>query len=591
MRRRLIKRVVVACQLEPHELSALCALLAAGIREVDADQLRSRLDEVRNEHIEIVELEYSDVDRAGLPGEELIEQEWRLAVGQIASSTILPFEAEVMVDRLEEFSTLHQGEGATEEVDIIGMLAAAAARRFGGDLPQDSTHMELMVTHLLGALDSQLQQDWHEPSAFRRRQILGVMAQRILNQTPRLISSIAQSAGPMLAQVEARSQGRNPGEVIQHLFMRTPDQQAPAQEAGHPPGDLAQTPAARRQTRREPLDPSSLVTKMPNVTPAEALSVRIDPPEIMSEFLDVLVRWIVHEESASQRESAVDYLHEFIAREINAPSRALGQEILALLTGSIADELTPALRQELFSGLDCHALLMYLQAALPDRQDFVGSLRAARQVLGEPFVRETIRCCVGRSAKTVGQPVIAAAAQALAAQMAPAIARDARNDPLRMVRLALAVVEHLDPLEQAQLLSVFLGVMGSAAPMSLALRLARVPGAPATPTLREWTASIDRDTRQVFADLLLGERGIAGIELTVDIAAGERPWRKMYPQRERAIRALAGAPPARARASLSRLARFGRWSPSPSKRALARLAREALETTNDRETSPPSRNG
>lgn len=590
LRRRLIKRVVIASQLEPGELSALCALIAAGVHERDADEMRSGLDEARSEHVEIVELEYSDLAGSGAPGKEVLEQEWRLAMGQTAGSVILPFEVEVMVSSLEKLSGVLQKDGATEEVDIISMLAAATAERFGADLPQDNARMELVLTHLLGAIDGQVQQDWQEPSTFQRRQILGMMAQRILNQSPHLISSIAQSAGPMLPQVEARSQGRNPGEVLQHLFMRTPDDEdatpGTSQEAGRSSAAAAWARSATQETRRDPIDPSSLLAKMPDVTPAEGLSAGLDTQEITGELLDVLIRWIVHEEPTSQRECAIDYLHDFIVSEISAPSRLLGREILALLTGDFPGELTPALRKELFSELDCHALLMYLHAALPERRDFVNGGRAAGEVLGEPLLHEAIQCCIGKTATTVTEAFIAGTAQALAAPMACAIARDASDAPQRMVHLALSVADHVDALEQAQLLSTLLRAMGPEAPLSLALRLAGVEGTLATRALREWVAAINHDKRRAFADQLSAEHGTAGMEVIVDIVAGERPWRTMCAQRIMAIRALPGSPSMRARESLARLARFGRWSLSSSKRALARIARETLETMDGRKESP-----
>ena len=221
LRRRLIKAVVISAQVEPAELGRLCLLFTGRIEGTDVRRERRDLDEVRSPNIEILELEYRDAATAALPQRALVEEDWLLAMYQTADAVVLPPEANVLANRLEQMSLMHgYGEDA-EEVDVFRMLAQAAADTFEDALPEDSYKMELLMTHIVGALDNELEHEFKDVSTFRRRQVLGMAAQRILKKTPDLIVSIAESAGPLLPQIQARSRGRNPGEMLTHLFMRT----------------------------------------------------------------------------------------------------------------------------------------------------------------------------------------------------------------------------------------------------------------------------------------------------------------------------------------------------------------------------------
>ena len=493
-----------------------------------------------------------------------------------------------MTDRLEKLSELHGKDDPVEETDLLALLAECSADRFGEGLPDDSKRMKLLLGHVLSVLHRHLQEGFQEPSTFRRRQMLGTMAQHILNRTPGLISSIAESAGPATPQVQARTRGRNPGEVLQNLFMRTPEENRPVECLVETTDTKA--PPARQGKAPDPINATALIEQIPTTEAvSQSLPNEIEVAEVMDTFIEFLVGWVMEAEAAIQSEAAGDYLHEMIAGEVNHPSHSLAPQMLKLLDGTAADGLTIELRRKLFAGADIRSLLQYLLGELTTREDRVRSLRTAWKVLGDQVLQETIRCYVDEEDEAVRQDVATLAADALSAELAPMLARSDGKGGERLVALTMTVVDRLEPMEQAQLLRPFLAGLKEEAPLLLTVRVARIPSTVALQTLRDWIDSVNAETRQAFAAAFLSQKDIADLEVTADAAAGRGAWQKMTPERERAIRALVSAQTLRAREVLSEAARGAVWSFSSSKRALGRLARKTLEQMSDSHSSSTGR--
>ena len=584
LRRRLIKAIGISADLEPADLSALCNMLAASVRAADSDALRERLGAIRSQHVRIVESAYRAEESTGAPDDGLIQEAWRLAIGQVTGVVVEPREAKAMTSRLEKLSELHGRDDPREEVDVLALLAGCTTEKFGEELPEDSRNLELLLSHILAKLHKLFEEGAEAPSSFRRRQILGNVAQHILSRTPGLISSIAQSAGPLTPQVQARTHGRTPGEVLQHLFMRTP-------EENRPPECVVETvdtkaPSGGDQSRVEPVEAVALLDELPSAdAAAEVIPRAVNDVDVMTGLLDMLVHWITGSEAPAQREIAADYLHDTVHQEVNEPSRSIAGKVLGLLDGSIDEGLTLGLRRQLFEKLDCRTLLLYFLRELPTRQERVHALRTAWEVLGDQVLQETIRCCVEETDEDVRAEFGMFAGEALAVELAPLLAQMAGKSDERSIALTLAVVDRLEPLEQAQLLKNTLGSLGRETPLPLVLRLVSMSSAVAHKALRDWVDGVNVDGRRAFAEHLLSEERIADLEITADIAAGRGAWRRLYPQREKAIAALASSQTVRARQALKHTARRAVWSLSRARRALGKLARATLAELDASNTS------
>ena len=566
MRRRLIKGFVVDSQVEPNELAALCGLMAERLLGLGVDDLRERLKQTSGEHVKVHESAYSrDVVDASID-DVTAGQEWLLAMSHTAASLVLPLEAKALVERLEDMSV---GE-EVEEADVVGIVAECASKRFGGAIPDDSYRMELLLTHTLGALKHETEGGAEEPSTFRRRELLGMLVQRILGRTPGLIGAIAESSGPLLGQIRARSIGRNPGEVLRHLFMRTPGK-----------GEVTMPEETRSdeqpaEEKSDTVDAAILMEGLERLSDAGGLPDAIRQTDLTGDFVGFLTDLIASEEAPSRRERARERLRELIADEIDRPGKCPASVVLNVLSGGEDDRIGLAARQALFSGVDSAALLDYLERELTTDRDRVSGLRAALEVLGDDVIDEIVQRATRESDHQESRSLVDVALGALAKEIAFFLTGLKGDRRAQTVRLAIEVSQHLDTLEQAQLLSALVAELAEEAPEEMIVYLARVPSAIARRALREWVAMVPQDRRRAFARKLLSERDAAAVEATVDIAAGMGAWRKMYPERQAAIQTLGSTNPARARDVLSRVAREGRWSLSGQKRSCARLARTVL---------------
>jgi len=574
LRRRLIKAVIISAQVEPAELGRLCLLFTRRIEGTDVRRERRDLDEVRSPNLEILELEYRGAATASLAQSALVEEDWLLAMCQTADAVVLPPEANVLANRLEQMSLMHgYGEDA-EEVDVFRMLAQAAADTFEEALPDDGYQMELLMTHIVGALDSELEHEFKDTSTFRRRQVLGMAAQRILKKTPDLIVSIAESAGPLLPQIQARSRGRNPGEMLTHLFMRTDR----ASE------DVKQTVAKEGESPQEkrpstPLDPVALLEKVNKLgkerkTPPGA----IDEAEVAHHYVVFLATLVGRSDSPENARHAHEALGRFVTDQMEAKKLALARDLAGLLEGT-SGGLSLEARREAFSEIPCRKLLSYLVAGLTDPEERSRALRAAWDVMGDLVLDDLIVL----SSESTDTAFAALAADALSDKLVPYITESARKGGARAADLTLAVAEHLDDLERVQLFSKVMDQLGPETPSAITMTLAGHSSVMALRVLREWLSGVSEEARTAFAADLLARPDAGRCAVTAEIALGAGGLKRDYTHRKGALEALSRAGTTRARQVLADVGRSARWSLSARRRALARYARNRLSDLDDSE--------
>jgi len=577
LRRRLIKAVVISAQVEPAELGTLCLLFTRKIEGTDVRRERRDLDEVRSPNVEILELEYRDAATAALAQRAFVEEDWLLAMHQTADAVVLPPETNVLVNRLEQMSLIRgYGEDA-EEVDVFRMLAQAAADTFKEALPDDSYQMELLMTHIVGALDGELEHEFRDTSTFRRRQVLGMAAQRILKRTPDLIVSIAENAGPLLPQIQARSRGRNPGEMLTHLFMRT---DRASENVKQTVAKVSESPEERR--RSTPLDPAVLLEKVDRLGPGRQTAPRpVDEAEVAHHYVVFLATLVGRAEAPENARQAREALGRFVTEELDAKKLALAGDLAGLLEGTAGGPSLEA-RRDAFSEIPCRKLLSYLLAELTDAEERNRALRAACDVMGDLVLDDLIVL----SSESADTAFAASVADALSDRLVPYISASARKRGARVADLTLAAAEHLDDLEQVQLFSKVMDQLGSGTPSAITMALAGHVSVMALHGLREWLSGVSHETRAAFAAHLLARPDAGTCAVTADIALGAGDWKRDYPHREGALEALARAGTARAREVLADVGRSARWSLSARSRALARYARDRLSDldNSDRET-------
>lgn len=564
LRRRLVKGVVISSQVEPGELGKLCLLFTKRAKGTDLREARALMDDVRGEHLQMLELEYRDEGTAPSPSRSLLAEDWHLAMQQTEDAVILPREANVLANRLEQMSLMHGYEEDVEEVDVFKMLAAAAAETFEEALPDDSYKMELLMTHIIATLDHQIEHEFEGTSTFRRRQVLGMAAQRILKKTPDLIVSIAESAGPLLSQIQTRSRGRNPGEMLTHLFMRTDRASEDVKQT------VAKvTEAPEQKQRSTPLDPKALLEKARQVGKDKRDAPgAVDRADVAHHYAALLAVTAGLADTPERIKQARETLARFVAEEMSTPRPRMARDVAAILDGTTA-ALPLDTRKKIFSAIPCRALLAYLAQELSDQDECKRALRAAWEVMGDRALEEVVALASQGTDPAFGR----LAAEALSDKLAPYIATSAGSGGPHAVDLAMAVADHLGELEQAEMFSKFVRQLGPEAPPSVAMRLARFPSVMALRVLRDWLMAAPRGTRTAFVDKLLGGADAGGLPIVADIALGPGVLKKAYAHRRAAVEALARAGTARGREVLAQIGASARWSLSAEKRALASCAR------------------
>lgn len=567
LRRRLIKAVIISAQVEPAELAKLCLLFTGRIEGTDLREERRQLDEVRCPNLEILELEYRDAATAAIPRRTVVEEDWRLAMYQTADAVVLPPEANILANRLEQMSLMHGYEEDAKEVDVFRMLAQAAADTFNEALPDDSYKMELLMTHIVGALDDELQHEFRDTSTFRRRQVLGMAAQRILKRTPDLIVSIAEHAGPLLPQIQARSRGRSPGEMLTHLFMRT---DRASEEVEQTVAKVTESPEEKQ--RSTPLDPVALLAKVDRLgTKRETAPAAVDKNEVTHHYVVFLATLVGRADAPEKAREAREALGRFVTEEMDARNFKLARDVAGILEGTTG-KLSIEERREAFAEIPCRKMLSYLAAGLADRQERNRALRAAWEVMGDLVLDDLIVLASEDTDSTFGK----LAADALSDKLVPYIARSAAKEGSRVAKLTLAVADHLDELEQVQLFSKVVDQLGSETPWAITMRLAGHSSVMALRVLREWLSGAPEAVRAAFAGDLLARDDAARCAITAEIALGAGVWKRTYVHRARALQVLARAGTTRAREVLDEVGRSARWSLSGKRRALAGHAREQL---------------
>jgi len=565
-RRRLIKGIVIDAQVEPTALVELSGLLGGRIQGMTLEDLRKRLEDASGEHVRVLESAYSRDVTDGSIDKVMAGHEWLLAMTHTAASLVLPPEAQALVHRLE---SMNEGENADEEVDMVAMIAQCAAERFGDAVPDDSHRMEILLTHVLGQLKHETEGEVQEPSTFQRRQLLGMLVQRILGRTPNLIGAIAESAGPLLGQIRARSVGRNPGEVLRHLFMRTLGKSTGDQPAGDQPETQTDDGAS------DAVDGAYLLTEFKRMGVNGGLPSRINRAEVARDFVVFLADWASSGMSERRRERARSRLREIVAEEIALPGRYPGQ-VLHILCGAEGGPLDLAMRKEIFRDVDCETFMGYLVRHVRTEAERAAGLRGAWEVLGEDVIEEIVRWTAQHRDDARSHELLKTAVGALTKEIAAFLMGLKGDSAAEGAGLAMEISERLDALEQTELLSALAMRLGDATPVGMGVRLARVSSASARRALREWLTSVSGKRRRAFAEKLLSADDAGTVEAASEIATGTGVWRKMYPERRAAIQALASAGGARARDALTTIARE-RWRfLSRERRSCARLAREAL---------------
>ena len=572
LRRCLIKGVVIAPEVERERLSALFRLLAKRIEKSNVAQLRGQLDEIRSEHLSIFELDYSPQSAEEPDAATARQRDWFMAMNRAAPSVMTLVETNALASRLERLSLLHCPDASPEEADIVDVFARWIANTLDGEPLADDYQMELLLTHMLTALDGELERIFQEPATFRRRQVLGNVAGHLFKRTPDLIPHIAESAGVALVDREEGPKGINPAEVLKDLFVRT----SVNAETGEKPALSGKALPAQRPSLRA-ADSAAMLERFSELCKSVlSLPGMIEKNEIMRHFVDFLAKWLTLGDAPSQSQDAVKRLQQIIADEVSLSRSGLASSVSTILGGHGVNGLSLDMRRSLFAELDCRELLRYLSKQLPTRLARARSLRAAWEVIGDSVLEEIIRLnSDGADARDVDDSD-KLAAEALASELVPVIRRSAKPAGKRICGIAMAVADHLTTIDQSRLLSDVLGQLGANAPLDLALRVAGIPTALAQRGIRGWLEGVSHENRRSFAGrfLLLPDAGDLGI--TSEIASGLGVWRKMYPQRQAALDLLARSAGDKAQQLLEKVARAGRWSLSAKTRSLAKFARRAL---------------
>ncbi|MFH0962400.1 MAG: hypothetical protein V2A58_00140 [Planctomycetota bacterium] len=576
LRGRLITEIYLTSDLEPNELVAFFGLIASTIKRPSPEELRKRLHSLAGDHLRLTELEYRLQPSPTESDASLAEQDWLLAIYHAADAALEPAETDALVSRLQELASSESPE-PLEEVNLLRLIASAASHAFGEHLADQGFRVEQLLGYLLRSLDSKLDPGLLLSAGFRRRQVFGVVAQRVLSESPDLIQSIAMSAGPLLPQIQARAQSVPPGEALMHLFMRSPSPDTSQRPDAPPPS----SPSPRPEDK--PFDPDRLLEGLKalilsDVANRYALPSCLDPDEITREYSRFLAGQAASGQSSPFHEAALGQLRTLFANELAFPGSPAAVQVIALLAEGQHARLPLSFRQSLFSTANPRHLLRYVEREIPSRDGRIRALRVAKEMLGEPFLEEAVKYVVDLGDTPQAAKWHPLLAETFGPDLTGVLARLSQHPARGLVPIALHLADRLELSERLDLLTPLLNHLGPTAPLDLPVRLARIPTPFALKPLNAWLPRVPLETRRTFADRILSLPNAGDLHVTAEIAAGKTFWRTMFPQRAAALAALSRSSLERSRELLHALSRKGRFSLSRAKRDLARSARTLLAT-------------